>query len=151
MVPPRPARMSRSSMTNQPAPGADGYRRSKAKPSAGCVACALVEPSRSAAQRAHFRSELGMDLHSGHVNRTGAVRVVARVPEQLVTRGQPDRLQEIDTVERLDEPFGSAAKMTVTDEAVDAAHGQVPRMRVGDEAHREAEPRHVERTMPEGP
>src|SRR2546425_9985502 len=68
--PPRPPRISRASMTNQPPPGADRYRRSVANPCACCCACAcaVAVSSMTTEARAQRQLELGMDLRSYDVH-----------------------------------------------------------------------------------
>src|SRR3974390_1126282 len=101
-TPPRRPSMSRLSTTNQPAPGADGAKRSALKPWTGVWARAASATSSPPRSQGRDVLELRMDPRSQDHHRPAAVGVVAGVPDQLEVAGQPDRLEEIDAVERLE-------------------------------------------------
>src|SRR3974390_2341281 len=94
--------MSRLSITNQPAPGAEGAKRSASKPWTGV--CARTVSARSRAPRNHARDvlELGMDPRSQDHDRSGAVGVVGGVPDELEVAREPDRPEEVEAVEALE-------------------------------------------------
>src|SRR5262249_52807056 len=137
--------MSRLSITNQPAPGAEGKKRSASKPWTGI--CARTGSARKRAPRTQARDvlELRMDPRSQDHHRAGAVGVVGRVPDELEVARKPDRLQEVVAVEDLEHAFGRLPERAVADEPIDAAQRQVAGVARGDPAEAQADPGDVER------
>src|SRR6516162_1591208 len=140
--------MSRLSITNQPAPGADGKKRSASKPWTGV--CARAESARNRAPRTQARVvlELRMGPRSQHHHRPGAVGVVGGVPEELEVAREPDRLEQVVAVEDLEHPFRRLPEGAVADEAVDPPERQVAGVARGDPAEAQADSGHVERPVP---
>src|SRR5215468_7542802 len=141
--------MSRLSITNQPAPGADGKNRSASKPWTGV--CARTETARNRAPRTQERDvlELRMDPRSEDRHRSSAVGVVRGVPQELEVARQPDRLEQIEAVEELEHALGALAERAVADEPVDAAQREVTRVARGDPAQTHPDAGHVEGAVPE--
>src|SRR5215813_4419649 len=141
--------MSRLSITNQPAPGAEERKRSASKPWTGV--CARAGSARSSAPRIQVSDvlDLRMDPHSQHHDRSRAVGVVGGVPDELEVAREPDRLEEVVAVEDLEHALRRLPERAVADEAVDAPERQVAGVARRDPAESQAHAGDVERPVPE--
>src|SRR5262245_32328230 len=140
--------MSRLSITNQPAPGLEGKKRSASKPWTGVCACAGSARNRAPTIQERDVLELRMDPRSQDHHGSSAVGVVAGVPDELEVAREPDRLEEVVAVEDLEHALRRLSERAVTDEAVDAPQRQVAGMAGGDQAEAQADSGDVERPAP---
>src|SRR5580704_15841172 len=93
--------------------------------------------------------ELRMGPRAEDVHRP-TVCVESGIPEVLVVGGEPERPEEIDAVEDLEDPLGGLAEVPVSDEAVDTAHGEILSVYVRDPAEAAPHARDVEGAVPCG-
>src|SRR5262249_12442535 len=140
--------MSRLSITNQPAPGAEGKKRSASNPWTGV--CARAGSARNTPPRIQAAAvlELRVDARSQGHHRPSAVGVVGGVPDELEVAREPDRLEEVVAVEDLEHALGRPSERAVANEAVDAPERQVPGVARRDPAEAEADSGDVERPAP---
>src|SRR5437868_1721415 len=91
--------------------------------------------------------ELGMEPRAENVYRA-SVGIESRIEQELVVRREPDRIEEIHTVEGFGDTFRRLTDPAVSHESVDTTHAEILRMNVGDPAHAEADACDVERSTP---